>query len=93
MSKCSTCRKADALDTTWEKIRYWFFGFFHQDILDLSSQKYTQGFADGYKEGYRVAQMSIPLSLEIKAANEEAQRLLKKARELGYVTSPETKTP
>jgi hypothetical protein len=55
MSKCSTCRKAEALDTLWEKIRYWFFTFFHQDILDLSQQKYTQGFADGYKTAFRHA--------------------------------------
>lgn len=90
MPKCSTCRKADALDTRWERVRYWFFSRFHQDILDLGSQKYTQGFADGYKEGYRIALAGYPQMLEIKAKTEEAEKLLKKAKKAGYVSSTPT---
>lgn len=51
MSKCSQCRKADVLDSRWDKIRLYFFHFFHNDIIDLSQDKFTQGFADGYKKG------------------------------------------
>lgn len=51
MSKCATCRKADVLDSRWDKIRLFFFHFFHTDITDLSQDKYTQGFADGYVKG------------------------------------------
>ncbi len=53
MSKCHTCRQADALDTWWDKVRLFFFNFFHADIMDISSQKYTQGFGDGYKAGFK----------------------------------------
>ncbi len=51
MPKCSNCRKADALDSRWDKARMFFFRFFHGDIADLSQDKYTQGFADGYVKG------------------------------------------
>lgn len=51
MSKCQTCRKADVLDSRWDKIRLYLFHFFHNDIIDLSQDKFTQGFADGYKKG------------------------------------------
>lgn len=51
MSKCQTCRKAEVLDSYWDKFRLWLFHFFHSDIIDLSQDKFTQGFADGYKKG------------------------------------------
>ncbi len=51
MSKCATCRKAEVLDSRWDKIRMFFFHFFHNDIIDLSQDKYTQGFGDGYVSG------------------------------------------
>ncbi len=54
MAKCSTCRKNDALDTRWDKIRYRLFMFlFPKDIVDLSQDKFTQGFADGYQMGFK----------------------------------------
>ena len=49
--KCETCRKADVYDSTWDKIRIFFFHFFHKDIIDLSQDNFTQGFADGYVAG------------------------------------------
>lgn len=50
--KCATCRKlTDELDSPWDRIRLFFFHFFHNDIVDLSQDKFTQGFADGYKVG------------------------------------------
>lgn len=52
--KCATCRKDEAIDTWWEKIRFWFFSRFHQDILDLAQEKYTMGFGDGYKKAFEL---------------------------------------
>ncbi len=53
MRKCLQCRKlSNELDSTWDRIRMWLFNRFHSDILDLSQDKYTQGFGDGYKTGY-----------------------------------------
>lgn len=51
MAKCNTCRKAEVLDTRWDKIRQKFFHLFHKDIVDLSQEKYMQGFGDGYTTG------------------------------------------
>lgn len=48
--KCQSCRKDDAVLTWWERLRFWCFQRFHQDILDLSQEKYTMGFGDGYKK-------------------------------------------
>ena len=57
MSKCSSCRKWDAeLDTTWDRIRLKFFHLFAKDIIDLSQEKFTQGFADGYAMGQKHAE-------------------------------------
>ena len=53
MPKCTECRKAEALDTTWERITRWlFYRLFPKRIVDLSQEKYTQGFGDGYKKGF-----------------------------------------
>ncbi len=53
MRKCLQCRKhTKELDSRWERIRGWFFNLFHEDILDLSQNKFVQGFGDGYKEGF-----------------------------------------
>ena len=49
--KCTTCRKAEVLDSRWDKIRIRLFHIFHNDIVDLSQEKYTQGFSDGYVKG------------------------------------------
>lgn len=47
------------LDSRWDKLRNWMFRFFHQDIQDLSQEKFTQGFGDGYKKGYEHAQKMV----------------------------------
>jgi len=51
--KCTNCRKKDIeLLTRWERIKdYLFYRLFPKDIVDLSQNKYTQGFSDGYKTG------------------------------------------
>ena len=52
MSKCSSCRKLDSeLNSWWDRIRLKFFNCFKGDIIDLSQEKFTQGFGDGYKKG------------------------------------------
>ena len=56
MSKCSQCRDKDAeLLTRWERFRNWLFFrvsyvFFPEDLNDLISQKYTQGYSDGLQD-------------------------------------------
>lgn len=73
--KCSDCRRLEAeMDTWWDKIRLFFFHRFHQDIIDLSQDKFTQGFSDGYKKGYEHAQANQRFTLEIlreSQANDE----------------------
>lgn len=54
--KCYDCRLNDALDTPWERLRRWaFFKLFPHDIINLSQEKYTQGFGDGYKKAWEHA--------------------------------------
>ncbi len=52
--RCTICKKDRGM-TRWDKIRLFFFGFFKEDIQDLSEDKYTKGFGEGYKEGYSMA--------------------------------------
>lgn len=56
MTKCSQCRKNDTeLLSWWERVKNWLFNhLFPQDIIDLSQDKYTQGFSDGYVKGREV---------------------------------------
>ncbi len=57
--KCSNCRKAEAVETRWEKIRYWFaIHLFPQDFIDAKSNAHTQGFGDGYKLGSEHAKLN-----------------------------------
>ncbi len=59
MSKCTNCRKAEVLDTTWDKISRWLFmRLFPQQIIDISQEKYTQGFSDGYFIGMKHVQQN-----------------------------------
>ncbi len=52
MSKCANCRKADALETPWERFRYRLaIHLFPQDFIDAKANSHTQGFGDGYKLG------------------------------------------
>lgn len=51
--KCSKCRElSKELDSRWDRVRLWFFGWFHSDIIDISQDKFTQGFSDGLAEGF-----------------------------------------
>lgn len=55
LNKCLECRKqTKELDSVWDRIRLWFFNRFHKDIIDLSQDRYTQGFGDGYKNGVQM---------------------------------------
>lgn len=55
--RCTECRKADALDTLWDRISRWmFYRLFPRQIIDLNQEKYTQGFGDGYSIGMKHAQ-------------------------------------
>ncbi len=52
MPKCANCRKADAVETRWEKIRFWIaIHLFPIDFKDERANAFTQGFGDGYKLG------------------------------------------
>lgn len=52
MPKCVNCRKAEAVETRWEKIRYWLAShLFPEDFKDERANAFTQGFGDGYKMG------------------------------------------
>lgn len=65
MGKCSQCRKLDAeLDTWWDKVRLWCFYRFSRDVIDLTQEKYTQGFSDGYRVGYEHANKNITQNRE-----------------------------
>lgn len=83
MRKCLTCRKVSAeLDTHWDTIRLWFFNWFHQDIIDLSQDRYTQGISDGYKLGFDKCQ---------ELASEKQHFLMDEIKELqGKLHSTET---
>lgn len=53
MAKCSDCRKNDALDSDWERFKRWlFYKLFPKQIVDLSQERFTQGFSDGYVRGF-----------------------------------------
>lgn len=53
MIKCPQCRANDIeLLTLWQRFKNWlFYKLFPEDIIDLSQNKYTQGFGDGYELG------------------------------------------
>lgn len=60
--KCADCRENEALDTRWERVKRWFmFHFFPVEVNNISSEKYTQGFADGFDYGKREVE---PLNAE-----------------------------
>lgn len=52
MPKCPDCRTKEAeLTTWWERLKNRVFRLFSEEIIDLSQDRYTQGFGDGYKMG------------------------------------------
>lgn len=60
--RCRDCRKkSEQIDSRWDRIRLWFFNIFTDDITDLSSDKFTQGYGEGYKAGFdRAKEVAIP---------------------------------
>ena len=74
MRKCLNCRKkVDELDSVWDRVRGWFFNKFHEDIIDLSQDKYTQGYGDGYKAGWaRYKELSEKDPHEIPTSDSES---------------------
>jgi hypothetical protein len=38
--------------TLWERVTEYFFNFFHRNIVDLSADKFTEGFGTGYAKAY-----------------------------------------
>ena len=59
--KCIDCRNKDVeLLTFWERFRNnLFYYLFPQDIIDLSQNKYTQGFGDGLEKGRLMERTSM----------------------------------
>jgi hypothetical protein len=59
MIKCQSCREKDVeLLTLWERVKNALFYklnevFFADDLEDLKTQKYTQGYAEGNVDGFR----------------------------------------
>ena len=65
MAKCTECRKAEALDTQWERFTRWvFFRLFPKQIIDINQEKYTQGFGDGYSTGMKHANQNQELDVK-----------------------------
>lgn len=64
MSKCTDCRKAESIDTWSDRIIRWFFHrLFPKQIVDLSQEKFTQGFGDGYSIGMKHAKKNQELDI------------------------------
>lgn len=75
--KCKACRKDEAILTTWEKVRNWFFNLFSQDVIDLAQEKYTLGFGEGYSKACADMQESGPVFLSLERLNDKFERALK----------------
>lgn len=66
--KCESCRKAEVLDTIWDKVRLWLFRRFEGDINDFRMDYYTQGISEGYKLGFKQA-------IELQKQYEDVEKL------------------
>lgn len=54
MAKCSVCKKAEVVDTPFDKITEWLFRhIFPKHYEDLTEEKYTRGFGEGYVTGVK----------------------------------------
>lgn len=64
--RCAQCKKVQKeLDSWWDRVRLFLFHFFHQDIIDLSDDKFQQGFGDGYRAGYQKHELESKAMLEM----------------------------
>lgn len=71
--KCPTCRKNELeLTSRWDRFKVWaFHKLFPIEVVDLSQEKFTQGFGDGYKEGFARANQLAQKQVEfLDAINE-----------------------
>lgn len=91
MRKCLQCRKVtEELDSWWDRVRLWLFNRFHEDIIDLAQDKFTQGFGDGYKEGFKQAkERGDKIYKEtVNQLTEEIEKLQKSSTEINGMTLP-----
>ena len=73
MSKCTECRKAEALDTRWDKFKsFWMWHFFGEEVHDHKAASYTAGFGDGYAKGYQ-AHKDVQAIVERIRAEQDAK--------------------
>lgn len=75
--KCKACRKDEAILTTWERVRNWFFCRFSQDVIDLAQEKFTLGYGEGYAKGCADMQASGPIVANLERLNDKFERALK----------------
>lgn len=67
MTKCTSCRKDEAIDTWWDKTKEWLiYTLFPKVIMDIREEKYTQGFGDGYVMGCKHTSQNLEVSTELK---------------------------
>lgn len=55
MPTCGECLTNHAEKKWTEKIRFFFFRIFREEITDLTNEKFTKGFGEGYREGFENA--------------------------------------
>ena len=77
-NKCSQCRKTNQeLLTRWERFKNWLFNsLFKHDVIDLSQDKYTQGFSDGWLAGHEQKTKNQPIHEIEDLANKMVSDLL-----------------
>ena len=96
--KCECCRKAEVLDTWFDKVRIFFFRQFKRDLEDFRMDFYTQGISEGYKLGFNQAleyENAKKLALEIPVLHSELRGDTEFSDEEGrytFIDSPEQGT-
>ena len=57
--RCQDCKKdkadSDSFLTVWERVKLFLFNKFHEEITDLSAEKFTAGVGVGYTLGFNAA--------------------------------------
>ena len=71
---CKACQKSEVAHLSWwERLRLGVYKFFYEEILDLSSDKYTEGFGEGYKQGFKAAKERFSESRSLLLAFDEVR--------------------
>jgi len=87
--KCASCRKSEAVPTTWDKVRSWFLRhLFPQDLIDEKAGSHTQGFADGHRYGVLAERERTQNT--IRALQDEIERLRTSAAVLPLTAAVKT---